>query len=133
MLSCIKINQSPVYTAAVREKHAAFSRLRRNRGDPTVLEGFRRVLARARRVLKEVRRSSWTAYVSSINTKTPLTQVFRRVRKIAGKFTPSPAPKVNGIKIMDGLTVANTIAEAFAKVSSRDSRPLAVSHELGAQ
>ncbi|KAK3894956.1 hypothetical protein Pcinc_001312 [Petrolisthes cinctipes] len=123
---------SPVCTTAVREKRAAFSRLRRNRGDPTLLEDFRRARARARRVLKEARRASWKAYVSSINTKTPLTQVFRRVCKMAGKFSPSSPPvlKVNGIKIMDGLTVANTMAEAFAKVSSRDSRPLAVRHEL---
>ncbi|KAK3890408.1 hypothetical protein Pcinc_005644 [Petrolisthes cinctipes] len=124
-----------VCTTAVREKRAAFSRLRRNRGDPTLLEDFRRARARARRVLKEARRASWKAYVSSINTKTPLTQVFRRVRKMAGKFSPSSPPvlKVNGIKIMDGLTVANTMAEAFAKVSSHDSRPLAVRHELRAK
>ncbi|KAK3885206.1 hypothetical protein Pcinc_010550 [Petrolisthes cinctipes] len=42
---------SPVCTTAVREKRAAFSRLRRNRGDPTLLEDFRRARARARRVL----------------------------------------------------------------------------------
>ncbi|KAK3878758.1 hypothetical protein Pcinc_016570 [Petrolisthes cinctipes] len=34
---------------------------------------------------------------------------------------------------MDGLTVANTMAKAFARVSSRDSRPLAVRHELRAK
>ncbi|KAK3877973.1 hypothetical protein Pcinc_017375 [Petrolisthes cinctipes] len=94
---------SPVCTTAVREKRAAFSRLRRNRGDPTLLENFRRARAQARRVLKEARHASWKAYVSSINTKTPLTQVFRRVRKMAGKFSPSTPPvlKVNGIKIMN--------------------------------
>ncbi|KAK3878759.1 hypothetical protein Pcinc_016571 [Petrolisthes cinctipes] len=44
---------SPVCTTAVREKRAAFSCLRHNRGDPTLLEDFRRARARARRVLKE--------------------------------------------------------------------------------
>ncbi|KAK4327289.1 hypothetical protein Pmani_002230 [Petrolisthes manimaculis] len=126
---------SPVCTTAVREKRAAFSHLRRNRGDPTLLEDFRWARARARRVLKEARRASWKAYVSSINSKTPLTQVFKRVRKMAGKFSPSSPPvlKVNGVQIMDSLTVANTMAEAFARVSSRDSRPLAVRHELRAK
>ncbi|KAK3878738.1 hypothetical protein Pcinc_016648 [Petrolisthes cinctipes] len=70
---------SPVCTSAVREKNAAFSRLCRNRGDPTLLEDFRRARARARRVLKEAQCASWKAYVSSINTKTPFTQVFRIV------------------------------------------------------
>ncbi|KAK3869594.1 hypothetical protein Pcinc_025117 [Petrolisthes cinctipes] len=44
---------SQVCTTAVLEKRAAFSRLLRNRGDPTLLEDFRRARARARRVLKE--------------------------------------------------------------------------------
>ncbi|KAK3887714.1 hypothetical protein Pcinc_008199 [Petrolisthes cinctipes] len=44
---------SAVCTTAVREKRAAFSCLRRNRGDPTLLENFRQARARARRVLKE--------------------------------------------------------------------------------
>ncbi|KAK3885057.1 hypothetical protein Pcinc_010711 [Petrolisthes cinctipes] len=45
---------------------------------------------------------------------------------MAGKYTPS-SPTV--LKIMDGLTMA----EAFARVSSRDSRILAVRQELRAQ
>ncbi|KAK3889512.1 hypothetical protein Pcinc_006484 [Petrolisthes cinctipes] len=63
---------SPVCTTAVWEKRAAFSRLRHNRGDPTLLEDFRWARARTRRVLKEARCASWKAYVFSINTKTPL-------------------------------------------------------------
>ncbi|KAK3884289.1 hypothetical protein Pcinc_011454 [Petrolisthes cinctipes] len=50
---------SQVCTTAVREKLAAFSRLRRNRGDPTLLEDFRRARAWAKRVLKVARRASW--------------------------------------------------------------------------
>ncbi|MPC72580.1 hypothetical protein E2C01_066892 [Portunus trituberculatus] len=40
-------------TNAVREKRAAFSRLRRHRGDPQCLDAFRRCRARARHILKE--------------------------------------------------------------------------------
>ena len=77
-------------TEAVREKRAAFSRLRRHRGDPQCLEAFRRARARARLTLKEAQRSSWRTYISSVTVQTSLKEVFTKVRKISGKFSPPP-------------------------------------------
>ena len=53
-----------------------------------------------------------------------MSQVFKRVRKIAGKFSPgSPSVlNVKGDKISDGQAVANTFADTFSFVSSRASR-----------
>lgn len=109
-------------TNAVREKRAAFSRLRRHRGDPQCLDAFRRARARARRTFKEARQSSWKAYLSSINTRTTLTEVFNRVRKISGKFSPPPPPvlSVAGDTVADPKTVADVFAEHFASVSRKD-------------
>ncbi|MPC75157.1 hypothetical protein E2C01_069542 [Portunus trituberculatus] len=108
-------------TKAVKEKRAAFSRLRRHRGDPQCLEAFRRCRARVRRVLKEAQRASWKAHVSSINVRTPLTDVFNKVRRIAGKyFAPSPPVLLSaGQTVADPRTVANLFAEHFANVSRR--------------
>ncbi|MPC56311.1 hypothetical protein E2C01_050264 [Portunus trituberculatus] len=78
------------YTKAVKEKRAAFSRLRRHRGDPQCLDAFRRCRARARRVLKEAQRASRKAYVSSINARTPLTDVFNKVRELLGSILLLP-------------------------------------------
>lgn len=109
-------------TSAVREKRAAFSRLRRHRGDPQCLEAFRQARARARRTFKEARRSSWKAYVSSITNRTPLTEVFNRVRKISGKFSPPPPPVLSlaGDTVADPKTVADVFADHFAGVSRKD-------------
>ncbi|MPC83355.1 hypothetical protein E2C01_078064 [Portunus trituberculatus] len=49
---------SAACTKAVQEKRAAFSGLRRHRGDPQCLEAFRRCRARDHRVLKEAKRAS---------------------------------------------------------------------------
>ncbi|MPC74727.1 hypothetical protein E2C01_069101 [Portunus trituberculatus] len=83
---------SAACTGAVGAKRAAFSRLQRHRGDPQCLEAFRHCRARAHRVLKEAQRASWKAYVSSINGHTPLTDVFNKVRRIAGKYSAPPQP-----------------------------------------
>ena len=71
-------------------------------------------------------RLSVKAYIQS--------QVFKRVRKKAGNFSPGPLPglNVNGDKVSDGQAVANTLAETFSFVSSRASRSLAVRRQFEA-
>ncbi|MPC91124.1 hypothetical protein E2C01_086141 [Portunus trituberculatus] len=88
------------------------------------LEAFRRCRARARRVLKEVQRASWKAHVSSINARTPPTDVFNKVRRIARKYsTPSPPVLFSaGQTMADPRTVANLFAEHFASVSCSPGR-----------
>jgi len=113
---------SAACTDVVREKRVAFSRLRRHRGDPQCLEAFRRARARARRTLKEAQRSSWKAYLSSITNRTTLTEVFNRVRKISGKFSPPPPPvlSLEGETVADPKIVADLFAEHFASVSRKN-------------
>ncbi|MPD07009.1 hypothetical protein E2C01_102850 [Portunus trituberculatus] len=85
------------------------------------LEAFRRCRARACRVLKEAQRVSWKAYVSSIDVRTPLTDVFNKVRRIAGKYSaPSPPILLSaGRTVADLRNVADLFAEHFASVSQR--------------
>ena len=110
-------------TSAIRAKRIAFSRLRRHRGEAEYLIAFRRARANARRVLKDARRTSWRAYVSSINSKTPLTQVWNRVRKISGKYAvPSPPVLLNeGMKVADSHAVAELFVDHFARISKKDT------------
>ena len=119
-------------SAAVKMKHAAFSRLRRHRGDPQCKDAFRRARARARWVLKNARRTSWKNFVSSINAQTPLTQVWNKVRKISGKFSPPPPPVLfhAGRKVADPQEVASVFAEHFANVSRKDPNSPMAQHRL---
>ena len=51
-----------------------------------------------------------------------MTLVWAKIKKIAGKFRPSPPPvlKINGSLISDPKTVSDLFAGHFAKVSSKD-------------
>lgn len=108
---------------SVREKRYAFSRVLRHHGDPQFLEAFRQERARAQLTLKEAQRISWMAYLSSITNRTKLTEVFNRVCKISGKFSPLLPPflSLDREAVMDPKTVANLFAENFASVSRKDS------------
>ena len=57
-----------------------------------------------------------------------MSQVFKRVWKIGGKFSPGPPPvlNVNGDKLYNNQAVANTLAETFSFMSTRASRSPAV-------
>ena len=71
--------------------------------------------------MKAARRQSWSSFVSSVNSRTPSSTVWRKVKKIAGKFTPNPPPvlKMNGQYMTSALEVSNALAEHFANVSSK--------------
>ena len=61
---------------------------------------------------------SWKKYVSSINCRTGLHTVWRRVQKLAGRFAPSPVPRsVAGDTIQSTQEVADELVNYFASVS----------------
>ena len=85
---------------------------------------YRLARTKARRKLNNARRKSLASFASTLNVQTPMLQVFKRVRKIVGKFSPGPSPvlNVNRNKVSDGQAVANTLAETFSFVSTWASR-----------
>ena len=104
---------------AVRARKAALRQLKRRPSDANFVH-YKRTRANARRVLKEARRMSWRHYVSSINSGSPLSLVWDKVRKIAGKSSrvSTPALKVDDTVITDQTDVANVLANSMAEVSS---------------
>ena len=77
--------------------------------------------AKARRTIKEIKRTSWREFVSKLTPRTPIRKVWNMLQKIKGKNTKSG---VKHLKTNDGehLTTQNEIAEelasTFAKCSS---------------
>ena len=60
-------------------------------------------------------------FLSSITTKTPLAEIFNKVRGISGKFSPPPPVLLNaGEKVAEHPTVANLFASHFANISRKD-------------
>ena len=73
---------------------------------------YKRNLAKQKKVFKEARRESFIVYISELKYNSPLSLVWDRVRKLLGKFSPSPLPilKINLVVISD----AREVAEEFA-------------------
>ena len=112
---------------AHRTMRAAFTRYRRRMCQYFLVE-FRKARARFRFIIKKARKESWKIFISSINSKTPLSVVWKKVRKIAGKFTPCQPPviKINGMNVSDPKLVANEFAKHFANISRKGGdRPFA--------
>ena len=116
----------PWWSNECREAHrtmrAAFTRYRRHKCEHYLVE-FRKARACFRLTIKKARKGSWLNFISSINSKTPLSVVWKKVRKIAGKYIPSQPPvlKINGINVADTQVVADTFANHFANVSKKDN------------
>ena len=76
----------------------------------------------ARRVIKEKRRQCWRQFVSSINNRTPLSKVWRLIRRLKGKGGGGNAQH---LKLSDTVLttdeIAETLAETFAHNSSSDN------------
>jgi len=62
-------------------------------------------------------------YINGISSKVPVKTVWRKIRKLSGKFVSSPLPslKVNNIHITDLKEVSEKLGEHFSSISSPDN------------
>ena len=87
---------------------------------------YNRAKARCRYIMKKARTESFQEYVKSINQNTNLHQIWKKVRKIEGKFSPSPVPVLvdrGGEQHSDPTQTSNILAEHFAQVSDKSNYP----------
>ena len=79
-----------------------------------------RALANQKKIFKKARRESFIKYISELKFDSPLNLVWDRIRKLQGKFVPSPLPILNvaGSVISDPKEVADMLGRHFASVSS---------------
>ena len=81
---------------------------------------YRRALAKQKKIFKQARRESFIKYISELKNDSPLNLVWNRIRKLQGKFSPSPLPilKIDGILVSDAGEVAEAFGRHFANISS---------------
>ena len=81
-----------------------------------------RARAKQKRIFKEAKRESFKEYISGLTSKTPPTLVWNRVRKLQGKFVPSPLPILREGEsfVSKPKDVADLLGHHFASVSSSD-------------
>ena len=68
---------------------------------------------RARRTLKQNRRTSWRNFVSKLNCHTPMNRLWNMVQKIKGKNN-----KTNVHHLKDGHDISNKLGQIFSQNSS---------------
>ena len=114
---------------AHKRMRAAKTRLRRHNCDHYRVQ-YKKARAKFRFKIKKSRKGCWSVYISSINAKTPLTLVWKKVRKIAGKYVPCKPPvlKINNVKVADPQMVADALANHFADVSKKSENKPYASH-----
>ena len=81
------------------------------------LIAFKKARAFARRVNREAKAASWRSYVSSLNRFTPLTEVWTRMKRIAGRFSAPPLPvlRVNNTDIINPSDVSEAIGRSLSE------------------
>ena len=86
------------------------------------LDKFKIFRARARRTIREAKRSSWQTYVSKLNCRTPTKMAWDMVRKISGKSSSTTIKHLNKNNnlITDLTQITNTLAETFSLNSSTE-------------
>ena len=100
-------------------------RRHRNSGSQQSKLIYKRALAKQRNYYKKAKRDSWLHYINGINSKTSLALVWKKVRKLSGKFVPHPVPnlKIGDQLVTDPDSVADIFGEHFANVSNPSHYP----------
>jgi len=106
---------------AIASKKRAYRKFitSRDEGD---LVAFKIARAKARRTIRESKRSSFRNYVSKINNRTPMSKIWKMVNKLKGTDKSS----IKHVKCPDGSTaetekgIAEAIAQTLAKNSSSE-------------
>ncbi|XP_076058579.1 uncharacterized protein LOC143035597 [Oratosquilla oratoria] len=116
----------PWWSDTIRNLHRAtrraLTRLHCHRNDENLV-AYRKSRALLRRTIKEAKHQSWAKFVSSFNYRTPASTVWKKLRKISGKYTISPPPvlKLDGSLVFDPKDVSNALANHFANISKPDN------------
>ena len=81
-----------------------------------------RATAKFKKISRESRRNGWQNYVSSINPDTPIRKIWKKVKKITGKYSESRAVTLiqNDTRITDQNECSNILAQHYSKVSSNE-------------
>lgn len=81
---------------------------------------YSRCRARCRYIYAQSREGHWREYLSTINARSSLHRIWKKVAKLSGKFKRTPSPVISlpcGTMLTDPVAVANRLASAFSEVT----------------
>lgn len=94
------------------------------RPNPTNIIDFRRLSAKAKRIIKNAKRDSWRKFCKHLSADTPTGQVWRVIRSMNGKGSgaSSDVPlEINGTIMQNASTKADILADNLWHVVGEDS------------
>ena len=74
-----------------RERKRAARALKHNHNQSNMV-AYRRLNALCRWTFKKAKKETWMQYLTSINVRTSMSQVWKRINKVKGKFCAHPTP-----------------------------------------
>ena len=103
---------------AILARKRAMRAFQRNSNTANMI-AFKKARAFARRTIKDAKRTSWQNYISELNRFTPISEVWSRIKRIAGRSCSAPLPvlKVGGRDILHPAEVAEEIGRALCERS----------------
>ena len=77
----------------------------------------------SRKLVRKLKKETWQEFVKTINTNTPATKVYRKIRQISGKYKNNIITSlfVDGILITNTQEICEKIADSFTKTSSTNN------------
>ena len=110
---------NPEVANAIKNKKRASRRMQRNRTLHNYII-FKRYNAIAKKVCIQAKKESIAAYISSINTDTTMSEIWKKIKKFQGKYKRPNPPIINkNDQLANSVEEsAEWIAQAFAEVSS---------------
>ena len=96
-----------------------FYRQYKNSGSSEARSLYQRAVAKQRNYYKQAKRESWIAYINGISSQTAVREIWKKIRKLRGKYvlTPLPSLKDGNRMITDSGEVANKLGEHFSNIS----------------
>lgn len=111
---------TPACFTATKNSKKALNKYRKHKTEENYIH-FKHMKAIARKTLKEAKRESWRAYVSSITQNTPATELWQKIKAMTGRRTESHIGAITNSS--NEITTKNIeIADIIAKtISDRSS------------
>lgn len=90
---------------------------------------YKRAKAICKQIFDNSKKNSWTQYLNSINSRTNINSVWKKIKKLSNKFQSSPTPilKNNNQVVDDKSTVAEIFAEHFVEMSNTSTNNITFS------
>ena len=112
---------TPACREAIRERNRAY-RIFNNNPIANNLVNYKKCKAKARKIIKKAKRTSWHEFVSIITKDTPTSDIWKFVKRVKGKTYTSPVYLcIDNVLITDPIRIAKECADYFESVSADEN------------